>query len=212
MSFSPIDLATWDRSPYYRHYTQEVPCTYTVNVRMDISALRGERLYPAMLWLLTSTINEMPQFRTALEDEQVGVYDQMHPSYTVFNPERETFSVLWTEFQPQYQAFLQAYLQDIAQYTGAKEMCPKAGRPGNTFDVSMIPWLPFTGFELHLPQGNDYLLPIFTLGKYTEEGDRRWLPVSIRVHHAVCDGYHVSKFVERLQEKIFQFSENRDAT
>jgi chloramphenicol O-acetyltransferase type A len=25
------------------------------------------------------------------------------------------------------------------------------------------------------------------------------LPVAIQVHHAVCDGYHIGKFVERVQ-------------
>ncbi|MDR4347123.1 type A chloramphenicol O-acetyltransferase, partial [Bacillus anthracis] len=26
------------------------------------------------------------------------------------------------------------------------------------------------------------------------------LPVSLQVHHSVCDGYHVSRFIEDLQE------------
>lgn len=28
------------------------------------------------------------------------------------------------------------------------------------------------------------------------------LPLAIQVHHAVCDGYHVGKFIEMLQANI----------
>ena len=49
------------------------------------------------------------------------------------------------------------------------------------------------------------LLPIFTMGKYFERDGKRLLPLAIQVHHAVCDGYHVGVFVEKLQGYIDQF-------
>ncbi|MBR6751570.1 MAG: type A chloramphenicol O-acetyltransferase, partial [Clostridia bacterium] len=30
-------------------------------------------------------------------------------------------------------------------------------------------------------------------------------PLAIQVHHAVCDGYHVGLFVEKLQKHIDHF-------
>ena len=36
---------------------------------MDITPLKGQRLYPAMLWLLTKTVNRMPEFRVGLRPE-----------------------------------------------------------------------------------------------------------------------------------------------
>lgn len=40
----------------------------------------------------------------------------------------------------------------------------------NFFPVSMVPWESFTAFNLNLPKGSTYLLPIFTAGKYFLEG------------------------------------------
>ena len=34
---------------------------------------------------------------------------------------------------------------------------------------------------------------------------KRFLPLAIQVHHAVCDGYHMGAFVERLQEYVDGF-------
>ncbi|MBQ4583148.1 MAG: chloramphenicol acetyltransferase CAT, partial [Oscillospiraceae bacterium] len=40
---------------------------------------------------------------------------------------------------------------------------------------------------------------------YFEREGKRMLPLAIQVHHAVCDGYHVGLFVEKLQKHIDHF-------
>ena len=52
-----------------------------------------------------------------------------------------------------------------------------------------------------------FLLPIFTMGKFFERDGKRLLPLAIQVHHAVCDGYHVGVFVEKLQGYIDAFNQ-----
>lgn len=158
-----------------------------------------------MLWLLTRAVNRMPQFRTALTDEGLGIYDEMHPAYTIFNRESETFSGIWTAFDPDYSEFLKAYEADTAAFASSTEFAPKPGRPSNSFDVSMVPWLEFTAFDINVFGEGKYLLPIFTMGKFFDAGGKRMLPLAIQVHHAVCDGYHVGRFVDILQKEIADF-------
>ena len=158
-----------------------------------------------MIWLLTKAVNQIPEFRTALTDEGVGIYDEMHPSYTIFNKENQTFSAIWTEFHADYNEFLNAYQTDTKKFSLSKQYVPKPDRPPNSFDISMIPWFTFTSFNLNVIGDGKYLLPIFTLGKYFEDNEKRLLPIAMQVHHAACDGYHVGKFVETLQTLIHQF-------
>ena len=63
-------------------------------------------------------------------------------------------------------------------------------------------FLCFEGFNLNLKKGYDYLLPIFTFGKYYEDGGKYYIPLSIQVHHAVCDGFHVCRFLDELQDLL----------
>ena len=158
-----------------------------------------------MLWLLTQTVNEMPEFRTALTENGLGYYDEMHPAYTIFNQEQKTFSGIWTAYKSNYTAFLSSYEADVARYSSSKEYAPKPERPVNSFDVSMIPWFSFTAFNLQVFGDGNYLLPIFTMGKAFDAGSKKILPLAIQVHHAVCDGYHVGRFIELLQKKINDF-------
>lgn len=205
MHFKPIDLSQWDRTEYYLHFMNDVICSYSTTVDIDITPLNKQRLYPAMLWLLTRTVNQMPEFRTALRTDGPGIYDEMHPSYTLFNKERKNFTCVWTQYNDDYEIFLRDYEDNVACYSNSTRYIAKPDRPENSFDVSMIPWFNFSAFNINVYDSGHYLLPIFTMGKFIDIAGKRNLPLAIQVHHAVCDGYHVGKFIEQLQENVNNF-------
>lgn len=204
MEYRVIDKDGWPRKEYFEHYLRDVPCTYSMTTKLDVTAIKNQKLklYPAMLYCLTKTVNRHEQFRTAFRaDETLVVYRSMHPCYTVFHQDSKTFSNLWTAFSDDYDTFCRRYEEDRRQFGTIKAMDAKPNLPENSFTVSMIPWVSFDGFNLNL-SSFDYLLPIFTIGKYQEENGRYKLPLSVQVHHAVCDGYHTSCFINDLQEEI----------
>ena len=165
----------------------------------------GLKLYPAMLYCLTTVVNRHPEFRTALDQEgRLGIYDSMHPCYAVFHGESQTFSNLWTEYSQDYPRFLSAYEEDKLRYGSLPGLSPKPGLPKNSFTVSMLPWTTFEGFNLNLQKGYAYLLPIFTMGRFYEEGEKILLPLALQVHHAVCDGFHACRFINELQALLDQ--------
>lgn len=207
MDFHLIDRTAWERGTFFQHYFDDVPCTYSMTTKLDITAIRQSwtKLYPALLYAVSSVVNRHEEFRIAIDEKgHLGMFSELHPCYTIFHPQTETFSNLWTEFSADYSVFLKRYEEDQALYGGRCEMEAKPGTPANTFPVSMIPWTSFDGFNLNLQKGYDYLLPIFTLGKYEEEGGSCRIPLAVQVHHAVCDGFHLSRFLNELQELIHE--------
>ena len=117
MALKLIDLETWERREFYEHFINEVVCTYSAVVNIDITNLKGQKLYPAMIWLLTKTVNDMPEFRTCLTENGPGIYDDMHPMYTVFNGENKNFSGIWSYFCEDYSEFLKNYDADVGEYS-----------------------------------------------------------------------------------------------
>lgn len=205
MEIRLIDLENWERREYYEHFIKNVVCSYSVTVNIDITNLKGHSLYPAMIWLLTKTVNDMPEFRTCLTEEGPGIYDSMHPMYTVFNKEKKNFSGIWSYFSEDYSEFLENYQTDVQKYSTSTRYAPKEGTPANSFNISMVPWLEFTAMNFNVYDEGKFLLPIFTMGKFFERDGKRYLPLAIQVHHAVCDGYHIGLFVEKLNEYIDRF-------
>ena len=205
MIFEKIDINSWKRKEYFEHYFTNVPCTYSMTVKVDITPIKNKlmKLYPAMLYYISTVVNHHPEFRTAINDSgELGVYSEMLPCYTVFHKDTETFSNIWTEYSLDFNTFSVAYENDMQKYGNKQGMIGKPNAPENTFPVSMIPWSTFEGFNLNLQKGYDYLIPIFTMGKYYQEDGRTILPLAIQVHHAVCDGFHICRFANELQELI----------
>jgi chloramphenicol O-acetyltransferase type A len=61
--------------------------------------------------------------------------------------------------------------------------------------------------HLELPDGYLYFQPIINWGKYREENGRLMMPVTVRMNHAVADGYLVSNVFLLLDENIKIFVE-----
>lgn len=205
MNFQLIDINTWKRKEYFNHFYSNIPCTYSMTVKLDITGRKasGTKLYPALLHAITTVVNRHEEFRTTFDTQgRLGSYDAMLPCYTVFHKESETFSSIWTSYFAEYDRFLVAYQDDLAHYGDIEHMEAKPDQPFNTFPVSMLPWESFEGFNLNLQKGYDYLLPIFTMGRYYEENGRWFLPLAIQVNHAVCDGFHVCRFISELKELV----------
>ena len=79
MQFTKIDINNWTRKEYFDHYFGNTPCTYSMTVKLDISKLKkdGKKLYPTLLYGVTTIINRHEEFRTALDENgQVGVFSE----------------------------------------------------------------------------------------------------------------------------------------
>ncbi|MBB6633178.1 type A chloramphenicol O-acetyltransferase [Cohnella thailandensis] len=207
MNFIPIDMEDWPRKPYFEHYLNRVRCTFSMTADIDITLLRAElrskgvKLYPALIYMITTAVNRHPEFRTCFDSEgRLGYWDRMSPGFTIFHEEDKTFSSIWAPFREEFAAFYEGYLQATKTYKNAKSLFPDPGEPPNTFPVSSIPWVGFTGFNLSVYNEGTYLLPIFTMGKYKEQDGKILLPLSAQLHHAVCDGYHAGVLFHELQE------------
>ncbi|NFH88681.1 type A chloramphenicol O-acetyltransferase [Clostridium botulinum] len=205
MNFRIINKEDWDRKEYFDYYFSEIPCTYSMTFKLDITTIKklNQKLYPTMLYFITKVVNKHSEFRTSFDmDGKLGIFDEMLPCYTIFNKDTETFSNIWTEYSDNYDIFCKSYEKDVEMFRAVKGMIAKPDVPTNNFPVSMVPWTTFEGFNLNLEKGYKYLLPIFTIGRYYEENGIYILPLAIQVHHGVCDGFHVCRFVNELQKLI----------
>ena len=72
----------------------------------------------------------------------------------------------------------------------------------NWFDASFMPWVSYDSFNVELPDGYLFFAPIVNWGKYRNENGRLMMPVSVRMNHAIADGYLVSKVFALLEEEI----------
>ena len=101
--------------------------------------------------------------------------------------------------------FMMVFYSPKRKPLGADEYEIPEGEIYEVFRDDMIAWtkeirsMPHEDVEIRSTDG------LTLRGKYFEQEGKRFLPLAIQVHHAVCDGYHVGLFVEKLQRKIAEF-------
>jgi len=210
MIFTAIDLQTWPRSQMFRYFSQMAPTGYSITVDVDLSGLRGilkaksYKFFPAYLWLVTKCLNEQQEFRIAQKDGVLGYYDTLTPLYASFHEDDKTFSLMWTEFQSDFDLFHQHYCENQQRFANNHGvLCqPETPPPENAYTVSTVPWISFRHFAVHSYDNKPYYFPSIEAGKIRKEGQREFLPLSLTCHHATTDGYHVHLFLDQLQQEI----------
>ncbi|MED3692230.1 type A chloramphenicol O-acetyltransferase [Peribacillus butanolivorans] len=205
MKFNIIDRENWYRKEYFEHYLQQ-QTTFSITNEINITVLmknlkkKNYKLYPAFIFMVTKIVNSHREFRTSFNPEgNLGYWSEILPSYTIFDKKTYTFSSIWSPNVSRFSEFHSQYEKDVEEYNGTGSLFPKTPIPDNNIPISMIPWSSFTAFNLNINNGGDFLLPIITGGEYSQIKHELFLPVSLQIHHAVCDGYHASVFMNDLQ-------------
>lgn len=218
--YTPVDLSRWARKEHFEVFQTFAQSTINQTVLLDITALLkhikevGWKFYPTIIFLLSKVVNRHTEFRMAIKDNELVIWNEVHPSYTIFHNETETFSSLWSHYDGNIHHFQHVYAEDIARYGNNLSYWPKGESPENIFFVSAIPWVSFTSFNINVANMQNFFSPMFTIGKYYNQDGKIVLPLAVQVHHSVCDGFHAARLINELQEisdNILHYSEERSA-
>ena len=212
MNFKKIDMEKWDRKENYEWFTTKNRCKINMTMNVDVTNLvkiikqNKLRCYPTFTYIASMVINKHDEFKMNYDESgNLGVYDIIHPRYPIFHESNEKISILWTEYSEDFKVFYSSFISDIEKYGEKRSMAAKGKFPPNCFDMSSLPWSSFTSFDCPPTHDVVWLPPFVMVGRFFESNDKMLLPFSISVHHATCDGYHVSRFFSEFQNLAKDF-------
>lgn len=208
MNYTSINLDAWERGELFKYYIETNPMVMSLTVDVDVTELdeyrrkNGLKFYPLMLWVVSSVINSRDEFKYSLTDGgELIRWDFVSPSYVDFHPEDERFTRLVTEFTPNPCEFYKRFYADKEKNKDVRGFTPD--RPPNFFDVSCLPWVKYKHFDAHVFDEGKRLAPVVVWGKYEPSADGRLiLPLTMKVHHAVADGFHLSRFFLDVENTV----------
>ncbi|MBR0156457.1 MAG: chloramphenicol acetyltransferase [Clostridia bacterium] len=208
MNYRVVDKEKYYRKGVYRHFTEDCKCSVSMTARIDVTDLAafskrtGTKFYLNFLYILCRALNSREDYRMGYlwKSDELIVWDSINPIQYVFSPDTETCTPVYTEFCDNYAEFYKNALADIekAKLSGGYGL--DAENHPNWFDASYIPWLSYDSMNIELPDGYLYFAPIVNWGKYREENGRLMMPVTVRLNHAVADGFLTAN-VFRLLER-----------
>lgn len=213
MSYRVVDRESYYRRDVFRHFSEDCKCSTSITARIDVTALAaksretGTKFYLNFLYLLTKVLNSRDDYKMGWlwQTQQLICYDKIHPTQYVFHEDTETCSPVYSTYYEDYAEFYRHAQADLERAKQTRDYGLDAANHPNWFDASYISWLSYDALHLELPDGYLYLAPIVNWGRYREENGRLLMPVSVRLNHAVADGYLTALAFRLLQREIDAF-------
>ena len=213
MNYRIIDMETYYRKGVFRHFSEDCKCSVSMTARIDVTEVvhfskrTQTKFYLNFLYILSKVMNSRDDYRMGYlwQTQTLICYDVIHPTQYVFHEDTETCTPVYSEYTENYDVFYANALRDLENAKETREyMLDMANHP-NWFDASCIPWLSYDSMNIELPDGYLFFAPIINWGKYRDENGKLMMPVSVRLNHAVADGYLVANVFRLLQKEIEAF-------
>ena len=198
-----LDIDSWERKPHYEFFKGFDEPFFGACV--DISCGKAyqkckENGWSFFLYYLHKTlvvVNAVENFRYRTDGEKVWVYKKVHATPTVLR-DNKTFGFSYMDYHKDFKVFQKSAQEEIAKVKEGDDLVP-AEPNSNVIHFSSLPWLDFSSFSHARHFKGVDSCPKISFGKMTGQDGQLKMPVSIHVHHALMDGYHVGQFVEKLQ-------------
>ena len=218
MNYKKIDIEKYYRKGVFRHFSEDCKCSVSMTARVDVTKLvdysksTGTKFYINFLYLLTKVLNSRDDYKMTYlwQTNELICYDVINPTQYVFHEDTETCTPVYSNYDPDYKTFYDNALADVEKAKQTREYGLDPANHPNWFDASYISWLSYDSLNIELPDGYLYFAPIINWGKYREENGRLMLPLTVRMNHAIADGYLVAKVYKLLEEEIEKFTGEED--
>ncbi len=212
-NYRVINMDEYYRKGVFRHFSEDCKYSTSMTARIDVTKLvehsrkTGTKFYINFLYILSRVLNSRDDYKMGYlwESNEVICYDRINPTQYIFHEDTETCTPVYSTYYEDYKVFYENAAKDIEKAKSTREYGLDAKNHPNWFDASYISWLSYDSLNIELPDGYLFFAPIVNWGKYRAEGERLMMPVSVRLNHAIADGYLVAKVFLLLEKETEAF-------
>lgn len=213
MAYKLINKETYYRKGVFRHFSEDCKCSTSMTARVDVTDLvehskkNGTKFYINFLYLLSKVLNSRDDYKMGYlwQTEELICYDTINPIQYIFHDDTVTCTPVYTTYYEDYETFYKRAVEDVEKAKQTREYRLDMENHPNWFDASYISWLSYDSLNIELPDGYLFFAPIVNWGRYREENGRLVMPISVRLNHAIADGYLVANVFRLLQKEIEEF-------
>lgn len=205
--YNTLNIDLWKRKEQFYFFKDYENPFFNICADVDVTKLYKDSkvnnysFFLASLFCSIKSANLFEPFRYRIKDDQVIIYDKINLGSTVLNDD-ETFNFCYFNYNSDFPTF-QSEAQVVLNQNKLHRLNMDAHRSNDDLIYySVIPWVSFTSFSHARNFSVRESIPKIVFGKVTEKSDKLVMPVSVEVHHALMDGFHVGKYFELFQDTL----------
>ena len=220
MNYRVIDMDKYYRKDVFRHFSEDCKCSISMTARINVTELvryskqTGTKFYINFLYILSKALNSRDDYKMGYvwQKNELICYDSINPTQYIFHDDTETCTPVYTTYYADYSEIYKNASDDIARAKETREYSLDTANHPNWFDASYISWLSYDSLNIELPDGHLFFAPIVNWGKYRDESGRLMAPVSVRLNHAIADGFLVANVFCLLEKEMDAFCKGNAVT
>jgi chloramphenicol O-acetyltransferase type A len=199
-----LDIENWARKDHFNFFKQFEEPFFGVCINIDCSKAyaaareKGSSFFLYYLYQSLRAANAIDGFKYRIINNEVMVFDIVHASPTINRPDG-TFGFSYIDYHPSFTEFIKSAKEEIEWVQNSKGLVPAVSGE-NVIHYSSIPLINFTALSHARSFSFKDSSPKISFGKMTDENGKRTMPVSIHVHHALMDGFHVGQYIDLFQQ------------
>ncbi|SDL80417.1 chloramphenicol O-acetyltransferase type A [Pedobacter steynii] len=206
MNKSIIDITTWKRKDHYYFFKQFEQPFYGITTDLNCTeAYHYCKAYhiPFFLFYLYKSLKAVQQInelKYRMEQDQVFEYQQISGSVTVLRND-ETFGFAYFDYHEDFTQFMKQTKIAIAAVKAEKGLHIRP-ELNSLIHYTVLPGIKFSSMQHVQSTSVKDCIPKIAFGKLTFEHEQVLLPLSIHVHHSLCDGLHLAKYIACYQQEL----------
>lgn len=199
-----LDIENWVRKEQFQFFRTFDEPFFGVTVELDCTRafnhckLYGHSFFIYYLHKCLAAVNAIEEFKYRIIDDEVYVFDFVNGSATVKRP-NGSFGFSYMDFYHDFSDF-QTHTKLVIEETKKSTKLIPSIEQENIIHFSALPWINFTGLSHARRFSTPDSCPKISIGKVVENNGIMKMPVSVHVHHALADGYHVGLFIDAFQK------------
>jgi chloramphenicol O-acetyltransferase type A len=202
-----VDLNTWERREMFEFFSSYELPRFNLVFDLDVTKLVHDTkqahrsFYLSLMHLIVLEMNTIENFQYRIDEQGVLLSPITHVSFTDRMSDEKRFKMVPSEFLNDRDAFI-SRAKETSRLQGDTFFVPNAEKILTTVYVTSFPWGKFSGFTHATKLGPKDSVPRISWSQFVDIGDKKILSLSIEVHHALVDGYHVGLLLKQIQDAL----------
>jgi chloramphenicol O-acetyltransferase type A len=198
-----LDITTWNRKEHFDFFCKFEEPFFGTTIQFDCtkayakSKELGVSFFTYYLHKTLVAVNKIENFRYRIHDEKVFIYDKINVSSTILRDDK-TFGFSEIEYNENLNAFIENYNTEATRVKNTSGLFTREYNE-NIVHFSALPWINFTSISHSRSFTFPDSCPKFSFGKMTTDNDKKFMSMSVHVHHGLVDGYHLGLFFEEFE-------------
>lgn len=198
-----LNLSTWNRKEHFEFFCKFEEPFFGTTIQLDCTKAHakskelGVSFFAYYLHKTLVAVNNIENFRYRIHDGKVFIYDKINVSSTILRDDK-TFGFSEIEYDENLNTFIENYNTEATRVKNTTGLFTRDYNE-NIVHFSALPWINFTSISHSRSFTFPDSCPKFSFGKMTTENDKKFMSMSVHVHHGLVDGYHLGLFFEEFE-------------